>query len=95
LTAAGAGGGDLISPWAPLGLSLRSAGLAVACIAPLGILCAHLVRSWRGRRRTAVDLLLLSPLVLPPTVVGFLLLHHLLRLKPEDVSLLDLDPEDT
>jgi beta-fructofuranosidase len=29
------------------------------------------------------------------TVVGFLLLHHLLRLKPEDVSLLDLDPEDT
>ena len=77
LAAAGAAAGELVSPWSPLGLSLRSAGLAVACIAPLGILCAHQVRSWRGRRRTAVDLLLLSPLVLPPTVVGFLLLQLL------------------
>jgi hypothetical protein len=27
------------------------------------------------------------------TIVGFLLLHHLLRLNPEDVSLLDLNPD--
>ena len=71
-------GGDL----SPLLLSLRSAGLAVACVAPLGLLCAHRVRHWRGQRRTLADLLLLSPLVLPPTVVGFLLLQLLGRYGP-------------
>lgn len=66
----------------PLWVSLRSAGLAVACVVPLGLLAAQLVRRWQGRRRTLADLLLLSPLVLPPTVVGFLLLELLGRSSP-------------
>jgi len=71
-------GGD----WSPLWLSLRSAGLAVVVVAPLGVTTAHWVRQWRGRRRTLADLVLLSPLVLPPTVVGFLLLQLLGRYGP-------------
>jgi molybdate transport system permease protein len=68
--------------WSPLWLSLRSAGLALVLVVPLGIACAHQVRQWQGRRRTIADLLLLSPLVLPPTVVGFLLLQLLGRYGP-------------
>ena len=71
-------GGD----WSPLWLSLRSAGLALVLVVPLGIACAHQVRQWQGRRRTIADLLLLSPLVLPPTVLGFLLLQLLGRYGP-------------
>ena len=71
-------GGD----WSPLWLSLRSAGLALVLVVPLGFACAHQVRQWQGRRRTLADLLLLSPLVLPPTVVGFLLLQLLGRYGP-------------
>ena len=66
----------------PLWLSLRSAGLAVICVAPLGFLAALQVSRWQGPRRTVADLLLLTPLVLPPTVVGFILLQVLGRYGP-------------
>lgn len=61
----------------PLWLSLRSAALAVLVVAPLGFLAARQVSRWHGSRRAGADLLLLSPLVLPPTVLGFLLLQLL------------------
>jgi molybdate ABC transporter permease protein len=61
----------------PLWLSLRSAALAVLLVVPLGFLAARQVSLWQGSRRAAADLLLLSPLVLPPTVLGFLLLQLL------------------
>ena len=66
----------------PLWLSLRSASLAVLLVAPLGIYSAQQVRLWHGVKRTAADLLLLSPLVLPPTVLGFILLQLLGRHGP-------------
>jgi len=66
----------------PLWLSLRSAALAVVCVAPLGFLAALQVNRWQGSRRTVADLLLLTPLVLPPTVVGFILLQLLGRYGP-------------
>jgi len=66
----------------PLWLSLRSASLAVLLVAPLGIYSAQQVRLWHGAKRTAADLLLLSPLVLPPTVLGFILLQLLGRHGP-------------
>ncbi len=66
----------------PLWLSLRSASLAVLVVAPLGLYAAHRVRRWHGPRRTVADLLLLAPLVLPPTVVGFVLLQLLGRYGP-------------
>jgi molybdate transport system permease protein len=66
----------------PLVLSLRSATLAVLLVAPAGFLAADRVRRWRGVRRATADLLLLSPLVLPPTVLGFVLLQLLGRYGP-------------
>ncbi|KEF41582.1 MAG: hypothetical protein ER33_10435 [Cyanobium sp. CACIAM 14] len=66
----------------PLWLSLRSAALAVLLVAPLGFFAADRVQRWRGARRTVADLLLLSPLVLPPTVLGFVLLQLLGRYGP-------------
>lgn len=66
----------------PLVLSLRSATLAVLLVAPAGFLAADRVRRWRGARRAMADLLLLSPLVLPPTVLGFVLLQLLGRYGP-------------
>jgi molybdate transport system permease protein len=66
----------------PLWLSLRSASLAVLLVAPLGVYSAQQVRLWHGVKRTATDLLLLSPLVLPPTVLGFILLQLLGRHGP-------------
>jgi molybdate ABC transporter permease protein len=58
-------------------LSLRAAVLAVLLLTPLALAAALLVRRWQGPRRSLADLLLLSPLVLPPTVLGFLLLQLL------------------
>ena len=63
--------------WSPLLLSLRAAALAVLLLSPPAIGAALQLRSWRGQRRALADLLLLSPLVLPPTVLGFLLLQLL------------------
>ncbi len=65
------------SGWSPLLLSLRAAALAVLLLSPPAIGAALQLRHWRGRRRALADLLLLSPLVLPPTVLGFLLLQLL------------------
>ena len=71
----------------PLVLSLRSAGLAVLLVLPAGRSgAAERVRHWQGPRRTAADLLLLSPLVLPPTVLGFVLLQLLGRYGPLGAS---------
>lgn len=68
---------DLGADLSPLWLSLRSATLAVALATPLALMAAHRVQRWEGLRRSAIDLLLLSPLVLPPTVLGFVLLQLL------------------
>ena len=66
----------------PLWLSLRSASLAVLLVAPLGFACAMGLHQMRGWQRALADLAVLSPLVLPPTVVGFILLQLLGRYGP-------------
>jgi len=66
----------------PLWLSLRSASLSVLLVAPLGFLCASHLRTLRGAQRSLAELAVLSPLVLPPTVVGFVLLELLGRYGP-------------
>jgi len=66
----------------PLWLSLRSASLAVLLVAPLGFVCARRLRQLRGWQRGLAELAVLSPLVLPPTVVGFILLQLLGRYGP-------------
>ena len=66
----------------PLWLSLRSASLAVVLVAPLGFVCARRLQQLRGWQRGLAELAVLSPLVLPPTVVGFILLQLLGRYGP-------------
>lgn len=55
-------------------LSLRVALLATAVAAVSGVACARLLGRARFPGKEAVEAVLLLPLVLPPTVVGFGLL---------------------
>jgi len=57
----------------PIALSLRVALLAVALAAPPGLALAWLQARRRYPGRALVDALVLLPLVLPPTVVGYFL----------------------
>lgn len=60
-------------PHFPIWLSLRVAAIALAIVGPLGILLAHVQARRRYRLRSLVDAFVLLPLVLPPSVVGYLL----------------------
>lgn len=63
----------------PVVLSLRVATIALVAVAPAGIALAWLHARRRYPLRTAVDALVLLPLVLPPSVVGYLLVVSLGR----------------
>jgi len=66
----------------PVRLSLEVAGLALALVLPVGVVLAWLQAHRRLAFRTAVDALILLPLVLPPSVVGYLLVIVLGREGP-------------
>jgi molybdate transport system permease protein len=57
----------------PILFSLRVAALALALVGPLGILLAVAQARFRYPLRRLVDAVVLFPLVLPPSVVGFFL----------------------
>ncbi len=57
----------------PIWLSLRVALVALLLVGPAGVLLAWLQASKRYRLRQVVDALILLPMVLPPSVIGFLL----------------------
>lgn len=58
----------------PLWISLRIATIATVVTFFLGIAAAYFMQHYRGRLRSLLDGLFLAPMVLPPTVLGFLLL---------------------
>jgi molybdate ABC transporter permease protein len=58
----------------PLWISLKTAGLATLITFFLGIAAAYWMLGYRGRWKSVIEGLFISPLILPPTVVGFLLL---------------------
>lgn len=60
--------------WYPLLNSLRIAAISTVIVFFLGISCAHWVSRLPGLVKAALDVVLTLPLVLPPTVVGWLLL---------------------
>jgi len=60
-------------PTFPILLSLRVAAVALAVVAPVGIGIAFLQARRRYPLRSLVDALVLLPLVLPPSVIGFFL----------------------
>ena len=66
----------------PILLSLRVALLALALVAPLGIALAFVQARRRHALHRLVDALVLLPLVLPPSVVGFVLVVAFGRQSP-------------
>jgi molybdate transport system permease protein len=60
--------------WTPVKLSLEVASISVIIVFFSGIVAARILSRKRFFGKTAVETLLTLPLVLPPTVVGFLLI---------------------
>ncbi|UNL85521.1 molybdate ABC transporter permease subunit [Priestia koreensis] len=60
--------------WSPLQLSLEISVVAGIIVIILGILCARLMARKTFRGKAVVETIFLLPLVLPPSVVGFLLI---------------------
>lgn len=60
--------------FSPLLISLQITALATAITFCLGIVAAQGMHRYRGQWRSLLDSLLLAPMVLPPTVLGFVLL---------------------
>jgi molybdate transport system permease protein len=58
----------------PLWISLKTAGLATIATFFVGTAAAYGMLGYRGRWKSLIEGVLISPLILPPTVVGFLLL---------------------
>ncbi len=58
----------------PLWISLKIASLATVITFFLGIIAARLLLDYQGKIKGIIDGILITPLVLPPTVIGFLLL---------------------
>ena len=63
--------------WYPLLNSLRIAGISTVIIFFLGILAAYYIAKAPRAVKGVLDVVLTLPLVLPPTVVGYLLLRVL------------------
>lgn len=60
-------------------LSLKTAVVATIIVFILGVCAARSIWGYRGRGKAIIEAVLTAPLVLPPTVVGFLLLLALGR----------------
>jgi molybdate transport system permease protein len=58
-----------------LWISLKVAGIATLLTFGIGVLGGYGMVGYRGRWRSLIDGVCISPLILPPTVVGFLLLQ--------------------
>lgn len=58
----------------PLWISLKTAAIATAVTFFVGIAVAYAMLGYRGKWKSLIEGILVSPLILPPTVVGFLLL---------------------
>jgi molybdate transport system permease protein len=64
----------MIVDWSPLWISLKTTLMATLITFFLGIAAAHWMVGTQSKGKELIDGLFTSPLVLPPTVVGFLLL---------------------
>ena len=63
--------------FSPFWISLKISSLAIAITFCLGVSAAYSLLEYQGKWKSLIDAIFLSPLVLPPTVVGFLLLQLL------------------
>ncbi len=60
--------------FSPFWISLKIAGVATVVVFFLGLATAYAMLGYRGRWQSVLEGIFLAPLVLPPTVVGFVLL---------------------
>ena len=60
--------------WSPLWVSLRTTGIAIVFIVILGLLAAYFCLNLSPRVKSIFDAIFTIPMVLPPTVCGFILL---------------------
>jgi molybdate transport system permease protein len=60
--------------WRPLLLSLKIATVATVVVAVVGIPLAYAFSRWRFPGRSVLEALVIAPLVLPPTVVGYFII---------------------
>ena len=75
--------------WSPLWISLKT-GIAATIISFfMGIYFARYVVNARGRRKSLIDAILTLPIVLPPTVAGFILLRIFGLRRPMGAFLLE------
>ena len=75
--------------WFPLWNSLRIAGISTVIVFFLGILAAYYIARLPRVLKGVLDVILTLPLVLPPTVVGYLLLRLLGPRRPLGIWLLE------
>ena len=61
--------------WSPLWVSLRTTGIAIVFIFVLGLVAAYFCLNISPRAKNICDVVFTIPMVLPPTVCGFLLLY--------------------
>jgi molybdate transport system permease protein len=64
----------LIPDLSPLWISLKVSLLATAITFGLGTIVAYRMYLYQGSARSLIEGILIAPLILPPTVVGFMLL---------------------
>ena len=60
--------------WSPLWVSLRTTGIAIVFIVILGLLAAYFCLNLSSRAKSIFSAIFTIPMVLPPTVCGFILL---------------------
>ena len=60
--------------FSPLWISLKTATIALIIIFFLGIAAAYWMLGYRGRWKSLIEGVFVAPLILPPTVLGFILL---------------------
>ncbi len=73
--------------WSPLVISIKTSLAGTGCACVLGIMTARLVARLGGRSRAVLDGAFTLPMVLPPTVVGFILLALFGRAGPLGAAL--------
>ncbi len=66
----------------PLWISIKVAAIATLATFLMGLVTAYRMAGYRGRWRSLIDGICISPLILPPTVVGFVLLQLLGKYGP-------------
>ncbi|WP_238316031.1 molybdate ABC transporter permease subunit [Nosocomiicoccus massiliensis] len=60
--------------WTPVILSLKVASVALVLAFIFGVLAARLMTKYQFKGKVVLETILMLPLVLPPTVVGFILI---------------------